>query len=89
MFLVSVSRNVAGDLFAEMHDHSLVFLLMNDLLPSIMHGRQSCFILTLFFVFICCLLVHSEQVRKQISMVIAVWFYIWVCAKSKDQLLHL
>lgn len=53
MFLVLVSRNIAGDLFAEMHDHLLVFLLMNDLLPSIMHRRQNCFTLVLFlFLFV-------------------------------------
>lgn len=37
MFPTSVSRNVAGDLFVEMHDHSLVFMQMNDVLQFIMH----------------------------------------------------
>lgn len=37
MLLVSVSRNIAGDLFAEMHGHSLVFLLTNDLFMTYYH----------------------------------------------------
>lgn len=58
MFPVSVSRNVAGDLFVEMHDYSLVFMLINGVLQSIMH-RAWCYF-TLIFVFICCEQVHSR-----------------------------
>lgn len=48
LFPASVSRNVAGDLFVEMHDHSLVFMLMNDVLQSIMHEGLCYFTLILF-----------------------------------------
>ena len=48
MFPPSIPRNVAGDLFVEMHDHSLVFMLMNDVLQSIMRKGLCYFTLILF-----------------------------------------
>lgn len=48
MFPPSIFRNVAGDLFVEMHDHSLVFMLMNDVLQSIMREGLCYFSLILF-----------------------------------------
>lgn len=51
MFPTSVSRNVAGDLFVEMHDHSLVFMLMNDVLQFIMH-EEWCYFTIILFLFL-------------------------------------